>query len=185
MKYFFFKDPLNLSRKQFIAVFLSCCLILLIAFIFEVSQQYNTVTNNFHTNVNTLSLQQNQIEQNTETLLDALSQYHASNLNKSNNEFEHFAQGLYKQSSMQNTNIYAIGFAKYLPKELAYFFKDETKKKFISIENQTQLLSTQKHHSPSNYALIVNTIVPLDTKHKAYLKEDLFNLPSIATQFKT
>ncbi|VAW47380.1 diguanylate cyclase/phosphodiesterase (GGDEF & EAL domains) with PAS/PAC sensor(s) [hydrothermal vent metagenome] len=68
---------------------------------------------------------------------------------------------------------------------MAYFFKDETKKKFISIENQTQLLSTQKHHSPSNYALIVNTIVPLDTKHKAYLKEDLFNLPSIATQFKT
>ncbi len=168
MKYFILKDPLNLSRKQLILVFLSSCLVFILAFIFEASQQYNATKNTFIINSDKLHTQQQQIEKRTATLLDALSQYYATNLNQTNNEFEHFAKGLYKQS----TTIHAIGFAKYQHKSLDAITAIGTKRLF----EQEQLNTTR-------FTLPIRSIIPLDSEHSIYLNEDLFTLPGIVQRF--
>ncbi len=180
MKYFIFKDPLNLSRKQLILVFLSSCLVLLIAFLFEASQQYHTAKSTFHDNVDKLSLQQQQIEKRTTTLLNALSQYYATNSSQANNEFEHFAQGLYKQS----LTIHSIGFAPYVPKnQTDTFEKTQLLKGFESVKIQAKGLFEEEQLNTSNITLPVSQIIPLNAEHLPFLSEDLFSLPGIAKHF--
>lgn len=181
MKYFLFKDPLNLSRSQFIAVLLSSCLVLILAFLFEASQQYQAEKNTFTINADKLTLQQQQIEKRTDILLDALSQYFASNLNQNHNEFEHFAKGLYKQSN----TIHSIGFAPYLAKAQTKAFEQQQQQKgFTSVAVTGKGLFEQEEINRSDHILPINTIIPFDAEHILYLSEDLFSLPGIKKQFK-
>ncbi len=175
MKYLFFKDPLNLSRKQFITVCVSSCIVIILAFLFEATQQYQNVKNTFAINTNTLKLQQQQIENRTSLLLDALSQYYATSFN--HNEFEHFAKGLYKQS----TTIDAIGFAPYLNRQQ---LSQLTLSSTIAGPITSKGIFEQEEQNTSEYVLPINTIIPSDTEHMRYLSEDLFSLPGIVKQFK-
>ena len=180
MKYFIFKDPLNLSRKQLILVFLSSFFVLIFAFIFEASQQYHTAKSTFHDNVDKLRSQQQQIEKRTTTLLSALSQYYVTNSSQNNNEFEHFAKGLYKQSS----TIHSIGFAPYIPKnQIDNFEKTQLLKGFESVKIEAKGLFEGEQLNHSNFTLPVSQIIPLNAKNLPFLSEDLFSLPGIAKQF--
>ncbi|MCF6254414.1 MAG: diguanylate cyclase, partial [Thiomicrorhabdus sp.] len=181
MKYFLLKDPLNLSRKQLVAVFLSSCLVLILAFVFEASQQYQTAKHTFTGNANTLNLQLQQIEKRTSILLDALSQYYASNLHQSSNEFEHFAKGLYKQSA----TIHSIGFAPYFAKSQTKAFEQlQQQKGLTSVRVTGKGLFEEEETNTSGHVLPISTIIPYDAEHILYLSEDLFSLPGIASQFK-
>ena len=175
MKHFLLKDPLNLSRKQLILVFVSSYLVFILAFVFEASQQYNETKKTFITNSDNLRTQQQQIEKRTTTLLDALSQYHATNLNKSNNEFEHFAKGLYKQS----TTIHAIGYAKYQPK----VHKHQQDSLDAITVTKAKGLFEEEQRNTTRFTLPIRSIVPLDPEHSIYLNEDLFSLPGIVQSF--
>ncbi|VAW45041.1 diguanylate cyclase/phosphodiesterase (GGDEF & EAL domains) with PAS/PAC sensor(s) [hydrothermal vent metagenome] len=181
MKYFIFKDPLNLSRKQLIAVFLSSCLVLILAFLFEASQQYQTTKDAFTIHADKLSSEQLQIEKRTSILLDALSQYYATNINLRNNDFEHFAKGLYKQS----THIHSIGFAPYLTKKQKSTFEQlQQQKGLSSVSIMGKGLFEQEEQNPSNHLLPISSIIPYDAEHILYLSEDLFSLPGVANHFK-
>jgi len=152
-----------------------------LAFIYEASQQYSTVKNTFDVNVDKLSLQQQQIEKRTDILLDALSQYYATNSKLTNNEFEHFAKGLYNQSS----TIHAIGFAPYVPKNKTTNFESlQQQKGFKSVQIQAKGLFEEEQLNTSSFTLPVSQIIPLDSEHISYLSEDMLTLPGIAKQFK-
>lgn len=149
------------------------------AFLFEASQQYQTEKNAFIINADKLDL--SQIEKRTAILLDALSQYYATNLSQHNNEFEHFAKGLFKQS----TSIHSIGFAPYLTKsKMSDFEQQQQQKGFTSVAVMGKGLFEQEEVNTSNYILPISSITPFDAEHILYLSEDLFSLPGIAKQFE-
>ncbi len=162
-------------------VFLPSCLVLILAFLFEASQQYQTAKDSFTVNTDKLSSQQLQIEKHTAILLDALSQYYATNINLSNNDFEHFAKGLYKQS----TNIHSIGFAPYLTKDQKSTFEQQQQQKGLSsVFIMGKGLFEEEAVNNSKHVLPISNIIPYDAEHILYLSEDLFSLPSVANQFK-
>lgn len=181
MKNFRLKQALELSRKQAVALLLSSILILVLAFLFEASHQYNEVKSNFDEKVSTLLLQQQQIEKRTDILLNSLSQYYATSLIKSNREFEHFAKGLYKHSDA----IHAIGFAELISKKDAFDFEQiQHQKGFESFKIGSKGLFKQETPNTSRELLPISIITPLSPFHSIYLSEDLFSLPGVAKNFK-
>ena len=180
MKNFNPKNALNLSHKQLTVLFASSIIVLVIAFIAEVSHQHGEAKTTFNHSIDQLIQEQKQAEKRTTILLNSLSQYYETNLIKSSHEFESFAKGLYDHTS----KIYAIGFANYLPKEQKIAFEQHKQQQgYESYQIKAKGLFEQERPNHSHHHLAVSMITPLDPVHSTYLSEDLFSLSDFAEKF--
>ena len=171
---------LTISNKQKLIALILGLAWLIIAAIFQVSQQYNQQKTAFEKSMLLFQNQKLVEHKREETILNALSEYYTSQTIKSYSDFRNFAQGLIDNKH----NHYTLGIADLVSRQNLSLVESSMHSlgyESFKISN-SQLFKEQVENSSLSF-LAVTMVSPLDPKRSIYLSEDLFTLPDIVNTF--
>jgi hypothetical protein len=169
----------QLSTRHALLVGFGAVLCVIFAIIWQGAQQYHAAEAVFENHITKLLEQQAGEAKRAETLLNALSQFYASDRIKSNEAYEQFAQGLVDKTE----HIEAIGLAQRLTKSQAMAFETEQQNLgFEAFKVELKGLFLQETHNPTEHQLAIYLLAPFIPEHSIYLGQDLLGLPNVQSK---
>lgn len=182
MKFLSIHTHIELNAKQKLMILGIGFLCLIIATVYDISNQFNTDKETFHQHTAEFELQQKLEQKRADTILNALSEYYTSQIIKSTSNFRGFSEGLLENSESN----YTIGLASLTQRTKKNLIEQQQKQlgyESFSISNSG--LFKQQTANLQYAFLPISAIIPLDPKHSIYLSEDLFSIPSLVAKFTT